>query len=108
MNELFVMRRANGDLLTEEVEGRIRIPVWTSPDAVARYKARNPELLIYFPVRLDRSLLKRVKTGPAAEAAPEFLLLSEDDPDASLEEGTPIPFEAMLPDDSRTSNSLSV
>ncbi|HLG16288.1 MAG TPA: hypothetical protein VJH03_17545 [Blastocatellia bacterium] len=97
------MRRANGDLLAEEIEGRLRVPVWSSREAAERYKLRNYELLIYFPVRLDRSLLKHIKG-----AVPEFFLLSEDDPGASLEEGTPIPIEAMLPEDSVAPVSVGV
>ena len=106
MNELFAMRRANGDLLTGEVGGRVRVPVWTSQNAVARYKARNPELIIYFPVRLDRSLLKRITAGSPIPYAPEFVLLSEDDPDASLGGGTPVLLEEMLPDDSMTADCV--
>ena len=42
MSELFVMRRANGDLFTQEINGKLVIPVWSGRDAVARYKERNP------------------------------------------------------------------
>jgi len=92
MSEMFVMRRANGDLLSEETDGRLRIPVWSSETAPARYKERNPELLTFFPARLTPPLMNKIKLG-AAEA-PEFFLLPADDPDANLEVG-----ELISPDE---------
>jgi hypothetical protein len=98
MSDLFVMRRANGELLTEEIGGRLYIPVWRSQDGVARYQARNPELIIFFPAKLDRSIKARLKAGTGRHGAPEFLLLSDDDPAASLEAGEPMPLEKLLPE----------
>ena len=37
MGELYVMRRANGDIFAEQVNGNLVIPVWSSKDEVARY-----------------------------------------------------------------------
>jgi hypothetical protein len=54
MSEMYVMRRANGDLFTEEIEGRLLIPVWSSRETVARYKERNPKLINFLPARLDQ------------------------------------------------------
>jgi hypothetical protein len=99
MSELFVMRRANGNLFTREINGELVIPVWSSRDAVDRYKERNPELMIFLPARLDRSTKKRVAGGRGAEATTRFFLLSDDAPDADLDEGRLIaPDEITLGD----------
>lgn len=87
MSELFVMRRANGNLFTREINGKLVIPVWSSKEAIARYKERNPELMIFLPAQLDRSTIKRVTSGVEAEGTTQFFLLSDDAPDAYLDEG---------------------
>jgi hypothetical protein len=98
MGDVYVMRRANGDLFTEEINGRLRIPVWTSEEAVARYRERNPELLTFLPARLNRPLISRIKSGLGSESTTEFLLLSEDDPDADLTDGRPLSLDEIFPD----------
>jgi hypothetical protein len=104
MGDVYVMRRANGDLFTEEMQGKVRIPVWSSRDAADRYKARNPELSVFLPARLDRLLLNKIKTlnndGPV-----EFFLLSDEDPNASLDEGRPIRTEEIFPEQEATSGA---
>ena len=104
MGDVYLMRRANGDLFTEEVQGKVRIPVWSSRDAADRYKARNPELSVFLPARLDRLLMNKVKTlnneGPV-----EFFLLSAEDPNASLYEGRPIMPEEIFPEQAVTSSA---
>ena len=103
MSEMYVMRRANGDLLTEEADGRLQIPVWTSLEAVARYKERNPELITFLPARLTHSLLRKIQSGLGREGTKEFLLLSEDAPDAYLNNGRPISLEEIFPEGETTS-----
>jgi hypothetical protein len=97
MSELFVMRRANGNLFTREINGKLVIPVWSSRDAIARYKERNPELMIFLPARLDRSTINRVTSGLGTEGTTQFFLLSEDAPDAYLDEGRLITLEEIFP-----------
>ena len=87
MSEMYVMRRANGDLFTQEVEGRLLLPVWSSREAVARYKERNPELMIFLPARLDQKLFNRLASDLGREGRTDFFLLSEDAPDAYLKDG---------------------
>ena len=99
MSEMYVMRRANGDLFTEEIEGRLLIPVWSSRQAVARYKERNPVLMTFLPARADLNLIKRVASGPGREGAVDLFLLSEDTPDAYLKEGRPISLEEAFRED---------
>ncbi|HEU4386926.1 MAG TPA: hypothetical protein VFV34_03950 [Blastocatellia bacterium] len=104
MGEMYVMRRANGDLLTVEVRGKRRIPVWTSEDSVTRYKAFNPELIFYWPVKLNRDVVKRV-AGKASNEPAEFFLLSPKTPDAQFEDGKPVTLEDVLPEAPAASNS---
>lgn len=96
MSEMFIMRRANGDLFTEELNGRMRVPVWSSEEALARYKERNPELMIFFPTRLTGFLIDKIRGGLGSEGGAEFFLLDEDDPDANLDDGKPIPLEEIF------------
>lgn len=102
MSQMFVMRRANGDLFTEEIDGKRIIPVWTNEEALARYKERNPELMTFIATRLTRSLIARIGNAPGPEVADEFFLLAEDDPDANLDDGRPISIEEILTGYGRT------
>jgi len=101
MNEKFVMRRANGDVFTEEVDGKIRVPVWSSEQALARYKERNPELMIFLSTHLTRSLIDRVRSRLDKAHSPEFFLLTEDAPEADLYDGRPITLEEIFPGSER-------
>ena len=98
MGELFVMRRANGNLFSQEINGELVIPVWSGREAVARYKERNPELMIFLPARLDRSTTKKVTSGRGVEGTTRFFLLSDDAPDAYLDEGRLITLEEIFPE----------
>jgi hypothetical protein len=102
MSEMFVMRRADGDLFTEEIDGKRIVPVWSGEEAVDRYKERNPELMTFLATRLTRSLISRMESGRAGEGTPRFFLLSEDDPDADLEDGRPISLEEIFPEGEHT------
>ncbi len=88
MKEWFVLRRANGDLFSEEIGGKVRIPVWSSAEAVQRFKVHNPELLIFLPTRLTAALAQKSKSRFGADANLEFFLLSDETPAAELDEGT--------------------
>ena len=94
-NDLYVMRRANGDLFTEEIGGRISVPLLSTRDLVDRYKARNPELAVFFPAPLDSRMKKKMKALGLEQSA-EFFLLSDDDPDAYLDKGRPIRREEIF------------
>lgn len=96
MAEMLVTRRANGDLFTEDINGRPCIPVWSSRDAVTRYRERNPELLTYLPARLDNSLIKRIVSEPNKERHTTFSLMSVDAPDAYLNRGRLISLDELL------------
>jgi hypothetical protein len=98
MSELFVMRRANGDLFTREINGKLVLPVWSGRDSVVRYKERNPALRIFLPARLDRSAMKKVTSRRGTEGMTQFFLLSDDAPDAYLDEGRLITLEEIFPE----------
>ena len=106
MEDLYVMRRANGDLFTEDARGRVRIHVWPGRDAIDRYKTRNPELIVFLPARLDRMLLKKIK-ALTNEAPVEFFLLSEEDPNASLYDGRPFTPEEIFQEKEIVSESAT-
>jgi hypothetical protein len=98
MSELFVMRRADGHLFTEEINGKLCLPVWSSEEAVLRYRERNPELGVFLPQRFSRALLKDLAVSSGTQATPEFFLLSDEDPDADLEDGRPVSLEEIFPE----------
>ena len=106
MDELYVMRRANGDLFAKQINGKLVIPVWSSGEGIARFKARNPELVIFLPVRLDRSLIQRIKGGLLDVGTTEFFLLSENDPDAHLDEGKYIKLDELFPEVQSSSQTV--
>jgi hypothetical protein len=95
MSEMFVMRRADGELFTEEINGKWIVPLWSGEDAPARYKERNPELLTFLPARLTRPMLNRIRSGLVGAGITGFFLLADDDPDADLDEGSPISLEGI-------------
>ncbi len=49
MDQLSIMRRANGELFTLTLEGREHLALWPSLQSAIRYKVRNPELLVFLP-----------------------------------------------------------
>jgi hypothetical protein len=105
MDDLYVMRRANGDLLIVEVQGKPRIPVWQSTDSVSQYKALNPELIFYWPVKLSREVVKRT-TGKSPSNKPvDLLLLPAEARNAHFEEGRPATLDEILPESSASQSA---
>lgn len=98
VQDLYVMRRANGDLLAIEIDDALRIPIWPGRDAVARYKALNPELALFWPVKLDPTTAKRLTNSPREEGTTQFLLLSTDSPGADLMAGKPVTLLELFPE----------
>lgn len=75
MNDYYILRRANGDALKIDVNGKEYIPVWDGEVAVRRSKRANPDLIVYVPVRLNRQLIERAL--PTLNS-PLFLIDSRD------------------------------
>ncbi len=49
MDQLTMMRRANGELFTLTLKGQKYLALWPSLESAVRFKARNPELLAFVP-----------------------------------------------------------
>jgi len=49
MDQLTLMRRANGELFTLMLKGRAHLALWPSPQSASYYKTRNPQLLVFSP-----------------------------------------------------------
>ena len=102
MKELFVMRRANGNLFTEDINGKLHLPVWSSEEAAMRYRERNPKLVVFLPQRFSRSLLKSLTDS---QGSPELFLLSDEDSNADLEDGKPVSLAEVPAEDETTPQS---
>ena len=76
MSDIYVMQRANGDVFALDDHGRFRVPLFNSSSDAFMARLRNFEMLLFKPVQLDSSLLKRlVPAGGAAEV--DFWLVSD-------------------------------
>jgi hypothetical protein len=93
--DLYLMRKANGEPFWLELDGSRYLALWPSQEAALRYKAKNPELMVFLPVRLDRSWVVRLGQMAAIEAM-RFWLLDEDDPSASFESGRIVQWRDIL------------
>jgi len=94
MNEMLVLRRADGELFTEEINGKQVIPLWSSSEEVARYKERNPKLITFLPTQLTGAL--RNKSKSIGGTGTEFFLISEENHDANLDDGNPVSLEEIF------------
>ena len=93
---MYLMKRANGDLFTLTVGGNEYVAVWPNEFAARRYKARNPELLVYLPARIDRALVERKLGRLLHEQSLRFWLLDENDPAAGFNRGRMVEWPAVL------------
>jgi hypothetical protein len=73
----YILRKANGDILTVDVKGKQYIPVWGSEIGVRRSKRANPDLIVYVPAPLDHRLIERKFPNPDVP----FFLVDGRDPD---------------------------
>ncbi|GEM_PF-922947 len=73
----YILRKANGDILTVDINGRPAIAVWEDERAVRRSKLANPELIVYVPAPLTRQLVER--RFPNLDVS--FFLVDSRDPD---------------------------
>jgi hypothetical protein len=55
MDQLSIMRRANGELFTLTLKGREHVALWPSLKSAFHYKYRNPELLVFSPASVESS-----------------------------------------------------
>ena len=76
MSDIYVMRRANGDVFALDEHGRFRVPLFNSSSDAFLARLRNLGMLLFKPVQLDAGLLKQlVPLGGAAEV--DFWLVSD-------------------------------
>ena len=80
MNDIYAMRRANGDWFVLEDHGRIRVPLFHSSHDAVMARLRNFGMLLFKPVALDARLLKQI--APAGGSELDFCMVN--DPFASL------------------------
>lgn len=50
LDQLMMMRRANGAPFTLMLMGHAHLALWSNAQSAFHYKARNPELLVFSPV----------------------------------------------------------
>ena len=60
MNNLYAMRRANGDWFAFEEPGHLRMPVFSSRHAAMRAHAHNWGMLLFKPVIFDERALNEL------------------------------------------------
>jgi hypothetical protein len=93
MNQLSIMRRANGELFTLTRNGREVLAVWLTLESASLYKLRNPELLVFVPVTVASPFAQRSLVPLKKENIGLFLLA--DTKDARLKDGREIRWEDM-------------
>lgn len=85
MNEIYAMRRANGDWFALESHGRLRVPLFHNSQDAMMARLRNFGMLLFKPVALDARLLKEI--APVNDGRDvDFCMV--DDPFASLNSGS--------------------
>jgi hypothetical protein len=93
--DLYLMRKANGEPFWLELDGNRYLALWPSHQAALRYKAKNPELVVFLPAKLDRNWAIRLRQMAIGETM-RFWLLDEEDPSASFESGRIIEWPDIL------------
>lgn len=84
MNNLYAMRRANGDWFALDDGGRFRVPVFSSQQGGLMARVSHREMWLFKPVALDtRTLEELVPAGGVGET--DFWLIEE--PFTSLSRG---------------------
>jgi hypothetical protein len=85
MNNLYAMRRANGDWFAFDDRGRFLVPVFHSHGDAMIARLRNSEMLLFKPVVLDTLLLKQLIPA-GGEGDVDFRMIN--DPLAKLSRGS--------------------
>ena len=85
MAELFVMRRANGEFLTAEMDGVKYLPVWPNAFMLEKYKVFNPALDLFLPRSVDERIWARLREFE--RSGHQFLLMSAEEPAPDLSDG---------------------
>jgi hypothetical protein len=89
--EVFGMRRANGDWFVLRVNGQSRVLVFRSLIGAWRAREKNPQLMLFWPAPVDQCALADFAT--ADQGCPvKFWLADEDEPYADLRRGHPLEY----------------
>lgn len=91
---MYAMRRANGDWFVMEVAGQWRVPVFRSQTGAWRLRAKNPELMLFWPTPLDERALEDLATADNGHPV-GFWLVDEEDPAADLRHGHPLEYSQL-------------
>ena len=84
MGDIYAMQRANGDLFTHEVNGRLQLPLFHTVHDGLMSRLRNFGMLLFKPVTFDDRMLKQFDEK-RAKTVVDFCLI--DDPFVSLNRG---------------------
>jgi hypothetical protein len=93
--EMYGMRRANGDWFAMEVGGRSRVLIFRSLEGAWRACAKNPELMLFRPAPLDEHALEEMATLDEGRPV-SFWLVDEEDPAADLRRGHPLGYVQII------------
>ena len=93
MDQLAVMRRANGRLFTLTLKGREHLALWPNLKSAIRYKALNPELLVFLPASAASAFEQKSLLPLQKENMGLFLLI--DAGDAHFRDGRKISWEEL-------------
>lgn len=93
MDQLSIMRRANGELFTLTLKGQKHLAVWPSLQSAMRYKARNRELLVFLPAPVASPFGQKSLAPLRKENLGLFLLI--DDGQARFRDGRRISWEEL-------------
>ncbi len=89
--EIFGMRRADGDWFALELEGQRRVLVFRSLAVAWRVRAKNAELMLFWPAPVDERALRECVIANDGHPV-SFWLMDEDDPAADLRSGHPLEY----------------
>jgi len=84
MGDIYAMRRANGDWFADEVDGRLRLPLFHTVHDALMSRLRNFGMLVFQPVTFNARMLEQLDSKREGDSV-DFCLI--DDPFVSLKHG---------------------
>ena len=93
MDQLTIMRRANGELFTLTLKGQEYLALWPSLQSATRFKVRNPELLAFVPAMAVSTFGQNILAHLQKEKMGLFLLA--DTSDAHFRDGRKITWKEL-------------
>ncbi|HEX7294947.1 MAG TPA: hypothetical protein VF251_04285 [Pyrinomonadaceae bacterium] len=89
--EVFGMRRANGDWFVLEVDGQRRVLIFRYLIGAWRARAKNDQLMLFWPALIDERALAEFASADNGQPTC-FWLIDEEDPAADLRHGHPLEY----------------